>query len=291
MGDLEAARRDGAHAIEVAASERDRSDMDLAVMWRNQGRTLQALGEADAAQAALAWGSDLARRSAGERSGTYWSVRAEEARLLCLRGRPEAAEPMFDALLRAVPAGWKETTDDADAQVRYAECLLAQGRAAQALPLLERAVARYAQGAQTPDDMARARHALAAAWLASGRPEAARDALAPSASQPLSADDLEGRMLMAQAALAAGRAGPSADVARAALRAVAAAASSSPASLDVPWRARLALVDDAIVRHDPAGAEAALASAKVQRAAIRAVVDRRLDERQAALGAAVAALR
>ena len=147
-------------ALELSVNAKDRNDDDIALVQANLARSLQHLGEFEAAERAYEQAAATTRKIGGERKGPYWRTAADHARLVHLRGERERAHRMFDALFKLIPADWKLTTDDVLARDYYAERLAAEGRAAEAIPLLETAERTYIERPQREYDVRRVRQTL-----------------------------------------------------------------------------------------------------------------------------------
>jgi serine/threonine-protein kinase len=214
--DFAAARVRNERAIEVLKSMKERNDGDIAMTYANLARSLQQLGEFDAAERAYQQFAELTRKTYGVNHGSYWGGAADYARLVHLRGDRERALRMFDAVFQAIPADWKLTTDDVIAREYYAERLAAEGRAAEAVVFLEAAERSYIERPQREYDLRRVRLTLGDAYDRVGRTDDARRALAAARTERIAKDvpdsiavlgvrERWGRFLLAQGELEAAR--------------------------------------------------------------------------------------
>ncbi|MGQ0836370.1 MAG: protein kinase domain-containing protein [Gammaproteobacteria bacterium] len=201
-------------ALDLFVNAKDRSDADVAGTYANLARSLQHLGEFDAAERAYERSAELTRKTGGERSGQHWRTVADHARLVHLRGERERAHRMFDALLKLISPDWKLTTDDVIAREYYAERLAAEGRAAEAIPMLEAAERTYIERPLREYDLRRVRQTLGDAYDRVGRIDDARRTLrsarderiqkdAPASFAVLAARERWARFLLTQGELQA----------------------------------------------------------------------------------------
>jgi eukaryotic-like serine/threonine-protein kinase len=181
------ARANTEAAIEVFTKSRNRSDIDLAATYANLGRSLQALGEFDAAERAYEQNASLVRRTLGERHGAYWSQRAEHARLVHMRGERERAHRMFDGLF-ALMDGWVTNNHPFIVREYYGERLAAEGRAQEAVPLLEAAERVQIERPGREFDLRRIRQTLGDAYDRVGRYDDARRALSSARDERMQKD-------------------------------------------------------------------------------------------------------
>jgi len=196
-------------ALDLFMNAKDRSDQDVAGTYANLARSLQHLGEFDAAERAYEQSAELTRKTGGERGGQHWRTVADHARLVHMRGERERAHRMFDALLKLISPDWKLTTDNVLAREYYAERLAAEGRAVEAIPMLEVAERTYIERALREHDLRRVRQTLGDAYARANRAEDARRPLrmardermekdAPDMSATLSARERWARFLLEQ---------------------------------------------------------------------------------------------
>ena len=186
--DFVTARQRNESAIEAMLQSPNRSDTDLAMIYANLARSLQQVGDFDAAERAYEKFADLMRKTHGEQHGAYWHGAADHARLVHVRGERERAHRMFDALFKKIPADWKTTTDNVMAREYYAERLAAEGRAAQAIELLEAAERSYIERPMREYDLRRVRQTLGDAYDSVGRSEDARRALKAARDERMEKD-------------------------------------------------------------------------------------------------------
>jgi serine/threonine-protein kinase len=173
-GDLEAAKSFNQRALEVAPLVVDRSDMDIAVIYMNQGTVLSALGEIAAAEQQFNAAADLAERTLGKQNGTYWLAMANHAALLHKLGKRTEAMAIFDRVFPEIPADWTTTTEDATVREYYAQCLVAEGRAEMAVPILSASLKTYLARPRLDQEARRLRVILGDALDRMGRSEEAR---------------------------------------------------------------------------------------------------------------------
>lgn len=167
----------GARAIAVEESSSQRDDVDLAVMYFNQGDLLAKLGRFDEAEHAYDRAAEITRRTTGEQYGTYWRALAMHASLLYAHGQRLQALAMFQQMLSAIPADWKLTTDDTLAREEYAACLTEEGRAGEAVPMMEKALRIVTERPRHDYDLRHASTLLGDAYEGAGRASDARPLL------------------------------------------------------------------------------------------------------------------
>jgi tetratricopeptide (TPR) repeat protein len=194
----EAAAALNARAVEVAQNIPDHDDMDLALIYANQGDVLSKLGKFDGAEKFYDLAADLAHRTIGENYGTYWRVLGRHAALLYLHGDRVRALSMYTDMMATVPADWKKTSDDTAAREAYAECLVWEGRALEAVPLLEAAVTVVTERPQHDYDLRQLQLRLGDAYEQSGRIDAARASL-QTALQDYETHEAHGRPSVVEA--------------------------------------------------------------------------------------------
>jgi eukaryotic-like serine/threonine-protein kinase len=194
----EAAATLNARAVEVARNIPDHDDMDLALIYANQGDVLSKLGRFDDAEKLYDLAADLARRTIGEHYGTYWRVLGQHAAMLYLHGDRARALSMYADMMATVPADWKETSDDTLAREAYAECLTWEGRASDAIPLLEAALTVMTARPQHEYDLRHLNLRLGEAYEQTGRIDAARAAF-QSAFQDYETHEPHGRPSLVEA--------------------------------------------------------------------------------------------
>ena len=173
----EAAATLNARAVEVARNIPEHDDMDLALIYANQGDMLAKLGKFDGAEKQYDLAADLAHRTIGERYGTYWHVLGRHAAMLYLHGERVRALSMYTDMMATVPADWKENSDDTLAREAYAECLIWEGRASEAVPLLEAALNVVSEHPQHDYDLRHLQLLLGDAYDQTARIDAARSSL------------------------------------------------------------------------------------------------------------------
>ena len=136
-------------SIAVAESVLDRDDSALALNYSNLGKDLSYDGDFDGAVRAYEHAAQLAKDTYGIHSASYWTVAANYAQTLHLRGDRERSMEMFDALMQVLPAESAQYHNafeqNSAARVRetYGQCLLAEGRPRLALREFEAAERGY----------------------------------------------------------------------------------------------------------------------------------------------------
>ena len=173
----EAAATLNARAVEVAKNIPDHDDMDLALIYANQGDVFSKLGTFDSAEAQYELAADLAHRTIGEHYGTYWRVLGHHAAMLYRHGDRVRAASMYTDMMATVPADWKQTSEDTLAREAYAEFLTWEGRASEAVPLLEAALEVLKERPQHEYDVRNLQLLLGDAYEQTGRIDAARSSL------------------------------------------------------------------------------------------------------------------
>jgi len=175
-----------------------------------QGR----LGDFDGAATAFARGTEVAERTYGRETQSYWRIASDWALFRYERGEREAALSAFDALMQNLPRGQSEFRNATDAMEaahvlrKYGYCLAIDGQGARGVHLLERAQALLTKSAPHAFDSGRLELDLGTAYQAAGRISEAREALRAaltdwkaqkaSASRLASALERWGRFLVAQ---------------------------------------------------------------------------------------------
>jgi tetratricopeptide (TPR) repeat protein len=187
-----------ARAVEVALNIPDHDDMDLALIYANQGDVMSKRGRFDEAEKLYDLAADLAHRTIGEQYGTYWRVLGRHAAMLYLHGDRVRALSMYADMMATVPADWKKTSDDTAAREAYAECLIWEGRASEAVPLLEAALKVRTERPQHDYDLRRLQLRLGDAYEQTGQIDAARSSL-QSALQDYEAHEAHGRPSVVEA--------------------------------------------------------------------------------------------
>jgi tetratricopeptide (TPR) repeat protein len=197
-GEYEAAATLNARAVEVAQNIPEHDDMDLALIYANQGDVLAKLGKFDAAEKQYDLAADLAHRTIGEHYGTYWRVLERHAAMLYLHGDRVGALSMYTDMMATVPADWKENSDDTLAREAYSECLIWEGRASEAVPLLEAALKVLTEHPQHDYDLRHLQLLLGDAYEQTGRIDSARASL-QSAVQDYETHEPHGRPSVVEA--------------------------------------------------------------------------------------------
>jgi serine/threonine-protein kinase len=176
-------------AIRVFSSSKDRNDGDLASTYGNLARSLQNLGDFDAAERAWQQCHALYRgMHSQENASWYWHLAAEHARFVHMRGERERAQQLFAGILELFPADWEADTQNVIAREYHAERLAAEGRAAEAVPFLEIAEAIYLERPLREYDLRRVRQTLGDAYDRVGRTDDARRALVAARAERMEKD-------------------------------------------------------------------------------------------------------
>jgi serine/threonine protein kinase/tetratricopeptide (TPR) repeat protein len=143
VGDYVQARRVSEQALAVIEAAPDRNDAYLPTLLMQHAAYLEQLGDFAGAERAYERAETMARRTIGERHGSYWEPRANHANLLHRRGERERAHRMFDEMLPTIPSDWKTGSHDYWARAAYADRLIAEGRPAEAIPLFEAGLRKF----------------------------------------------------------------------------------------------------------------------------------------------------
>jgi serine/threonine-protein kinase len=183
--DYAGARERNERALRLFEAASEPADAERAMTYANLARSLQELGRFDEAEQAYGRFAELARRTYGERHGSYWRGAADHARLAHLRGDRERAWRMYAALEAAIPADWQRTTEDAAVDESIGTSQLAEGRIAEAIPRLERVERTYAERPGRDHDLRRVRAILGDAYDRAGRTAEARTRLAAARDEYL----------------------------------------------------------------------------------------------------------
>lgn len=194
--DYAGARDRSEEAIEVFLEAEERSDADLAITYSNLARSLQHLGDYDAAEDAYRKFAELMRSTHSQEHGSYWLGAADHARFVHMRGERERANRMFEELMGLIRPDWTATTEDVIAREYYAERLAAEGRAAEAIPLLEAAEKTYIERPLRDHDLRRVRQTLGDAYDQVGRHEDARRALSEARAERMQKDPPDSAALL-----------------------------------------------------------------------------------------------
>ena len=190
--EYESAATLNARAVAAAQSIPDHDDMDLALIYANQGDVLSKLGMFDGAERSYELAADLIHRTMGEHYGTYWRALGRHAALLYRHGDRTRALSMYTEMMATVPADWKENSDDTFAREAYAECLTWEGRASEAVPLLEAARKVLTEHPQHDYDLRYLQLRLGEAYEQTDQIDAARASL-QSAFQEYESHEPRGR--------------------------------------------------------------------------------------------------
>jgi serine/threonine-protein kinase len=142
----------------------------------------QNLGDFAGAARAFARGTEIAERTYGRDTQSYWRIASDWAQFRYLRGERQAALSAFAVLEQNLPtakAGFRNATDAMEAAHvlrKYGYCLAIDGRSAQAVVLLEQARRLLAKSAPHAFDNGQLQLDLGTAYQAAGRAMAARSA-------------------------------------------------------------------------------------------------------------------
>jgi serine/threonine-protein kinase len=183
------ARQRNEQALQLfKAAGADNTSGEVAITYANLARSLQNLGEFEAAEAAYAKFAEPFSKLPKNVYPSYWGGMADHARMIHLRGERERAQRMFDAVLKEIPPDWDLTTDDVVAREIYAERLAAEGRAAEAIPMLEEAERTYVERPLRESDLRRVRQTLGDAYDRAGRADEARRMLKAARDERIAKD-------------------------------------------------------------------------------------------------------
>ena len=142
-----------------------------------------SLGDFEGAATAFARGTEIAERTYGRETQSYWRIASDWAQFRYERGDRQAALAAFDALLQNLPRGltkFRNATDAMEAAHvlrKYGYCLSIDGQGPRAVELLEKAQALLTNSAPHAFDAGRLQLDLGAAYQAAGRTGEAREAI------------------------------------------------------------------------------------------------------------------
>jgi serine/threonine-protein kinase len=218
------------------------------------------LGDFEGAATAFARGTEIAERTYGRETQSYWRIASDWAQFRYERGERQEALAAFDSLLQNLPRGqakFRNATDAMEAAHvlrKYGYCVAVDGQGARAVQLLEQAQALLTKPAARAYVSGQLQLDLGTAYQAAGRIAEAREALraaltdwrAQKASSSRLANALErwGRFLLTQKdpngaasafeealQMSEGHATEAAVLAQAGLAAIAASRGDAPAAL------------------------------------------------------------
>jgi serine/threonine protein kinase len=142
-----------------------------------------SLGDFEGAATAFTRGTEIAERTYGRETQSYWRIASDWAQFRYERGERKTALTTFDTLLQSLPQGHAEFRNARDAMEaahvlrKYGYCLAIDGQAARAVQLLEQAQALLTKSAPHAFDAGRLQLDLGTAYQAAGRMAEAREAL------------------------------------------------------------------------------------------------------------------
>lgn len=155
----------------------------LTALYGNLGKALVASGDLLGAQEALSRATELVVKTYGPNGRFYWTAVSQQARVSHLLGDREHALPLFEDLLRRLPAasaGYHSAQEEASAaraREAYGTCLLREGRAAAAVVALTAAAHDYAEANQDFASRSRLKSLLGEAYDGASRNQQARSLL------------------------------------------------------------------------------------------------------------------
>lgn len=161
-------------AIAMALRLPQRNEAELQTLYGNLGVALMQAGELAAAGAAFGESANIAQRTTGAAARTAWGPRGKQARTLHLGGDRAAAWPLFEALLKVLPAATEPNPDAHTAREDMGERLCAEGRATEGLPLLQQAEQGFKDAPDYEFALRRVRRHLGDALDKVGRTDEAR---------------------------------------------------------------------------------------------------------------------
>jgi eukaryotic-like serine/threonine-protein kinase len=167
----------------VAAQANPQLEGDLLNPYAGLALARASLGDFAGAATAFARGTEIAERTYGRETQSYWRIASDWAQFRYVRGERQAALAAFDTLLQNLPRGQAEFRNATDAMEaahvlrKYGHCLAVDGQGARAVQLLEQAQALLTKSAPHAFDAGRLQLDLGAAYQAAGRIVEAREAL------------------------------------------------------------------------------------------------------------------
>jgi serine/threonine-protein kinase len=198
----------------AAAQANPQLEGDLLNPYAGLALARASLGDFAGAAAAFARGTEIAERTYGRETQSYWRIASDWAQFRYVRGERQAALAAFDTLLQILPRGQAEFRNATDAMEaahvlrKYGYCLAIDGQGARAVQLLEHAQALLTNSAPHAFDSGRLQLDLGTAYQAAGRIAEARQALRAAltdwkaqkapASKLASALERWGRFLLSQ---------------------------------------------------------------------------------------------
>jgi tetratricopeptide (TPR) repeat protein len=200
-------------AVAVATAN-EQSEGVLLLANAGLALALKDLADFNGAAAAFASGTNVALRTYGRESRSYWIIASDWAKYRYERGDRQAALQAFDQLVRNLPAeraGFRngyEALEAAQVLRKYGHCLAVDGQGARAIQLLERARDLLRTSASHAPDSAHLLLDLGRAYDSGGRVDQAREAFMAAintmetrhapAAQMAGAREQLGRFLLAQ---------------------------------------------------------------------------------------------
>jgi serine/threonine-protein kinase len=187
---------------------------DLVNAYAGLALATKHLGDFSGAAAAFGSGTEVAERTAGRETQSYWGIASDWAQFRYERGDREGALKAFAALQQNLPserAAFRNATDAMEAAHvlrKYGYCLAIDGQGPRAVALLEQARALLITSAAHPFDTGQLQLDLGSAYQAAGRMPEARAAFTAAltdwrarrapAAKVASALERWGRFLLAQ---------------------------------------------------------------------------------------------
>ena len=180
-------RRDSAaadyyqHAVAVAQGN-PQLEGDLLNPYAGLALARENLGDFTGAATAFARSTEIAERTYGRKTQSYWRIASDWAQFRYERGERDAALSAFALLQQSLPVGratFRNATDAMEAArvlSKYGYCLAIDGQGARAVPLLEQAQVLLMQAAPHPFDIGQLQLYLGTGYEAAGRMADARRA-------------------------------------------------------------------------------------------------------------------
>jgi hypothetical protein len=168
-------------AISVAQAN-SRLEGDLLDPYAGLALARLSLGDFNSAATAFARGTEIAERTYGRETQSYWRIASDWAQFRYERGERQAALAAFGALLQNLPRGQadfrnaRDTMEAAHVLRKYGYCLAIDGQGARAVQLLEQAQVLLTKSAPHAFDSGRLQLDLGTAYQAAGRIAEARGA-------------------------------------------------------------------------------------------------------------------
>ena len=184
-------------ALRLAAGLPKRNDAELQTIYSNIAVVYQQSGDLLQSSANLDRAAEVARRTSGLESPTYWQVGGNAARTRHLAGEREAADVEFEKLIAVLWSPARRSVEASAVREMYGERLAAEGRPAQGIPLLESAERDYVDHPQDTFSLRRARWRLGDALAGAGRNAEARAMLSYALAENIAHEKPDDQPLLA----------------------------------------------------------------------------------------------